>query len=123
MARTLHQITFTVAGTTLLLTAAIHWNGRALNIAESWFIAITLVTLFTFGYDKAIAGSPRVRVPEKLFYSLTLAGGTLGVLLGMPLFNHKTAKRRFISKLLTIITVQFLAFIAWQTVLRDFLAI
>jgi len=66
-----------------------------LELVEAWLLAINLVALLTYGYDKAIAGSGHTRVPERVLLILALAGGTIGALAGMWAFRHKTAKKRF----------------------------
>jgi|GEM_PF-403610 len=93
-------------GAVSALTAAVWWYGVFHNPMQSWLIAVTLVSLLIFGYDKAIAGSGRIRIPEKVLLALCATGGTVGALMGMRLFRHKTCKVPFISKLLTILMVQ-----------------
>ncbi len=79
-----------------------------LDVPKSWLISITPVTLAAFGYDKAIAGTGRPRVPEDVLLALVAAGGTLGGLLGMLLFRHKISrdKQVFRLKLWIIVAAQ-----------------
>jgi uncharacterized membrane protein YsdA (DUF1294 family) len=56
------MMTFSVA---MMLTAVIWWY-LSFDFVLSWLIAITLVAFLTYGYDKAIAGTGRTRVPEKV---------------------------------------------------------
>ncbi|MBE7531458.1 MAG: DUF1294 domain-containing protein [Chloroflexi bacterium] len=72
----------------------------------AWLISITIVTFFTYGYDKLIAGSARLRVPENTLLALAFVGGTVGALAGMALFHHKTSKRSFQLKLVIVLLVQ-----------------
>jgi uncharacterized membrane protein YsdA (DUF1294 family) len=102
----IHRYMLIAFGTVLLVTAAVCWYGFPHDPVQSWLIAVTLVALVVFGYDKAIAGSGRMRIPEKVLLALCASGGTLGVLVGMRLFRHKTCKISFISKLLVILTAQ-----------------
>jgi uncharacterized membrane protein YsdA (DUF1294 family) len=60
-----------------------------------WLLAINVVALGYYGYDKARAGARGRRVPELVLHGLVLAGGTLGGYLGMRLFRHKTIKGEF----------------------------
>jgi uncharacterized membrane protein YsdA (DUF1294 family) len=90
-----------------LIAAGLLWGLRpALNVPWAWLIAINVVTLLTFGYDKAIAGSRRMRVPENVLLALTFCGGTIGALVAMPLFRHKTAKRRFRGSFWIVVLIQ-----------------
>jgi uncharacterized membrane protein YsdA (DUF1294 family) len=105
-------------GVVIVLAAVIWWYGYPLDIVQSWLIAITLVTLLTYGYDKVIAGSKRTRVPEKVLLALTFAGGTLGALVGMPLFHHKTAKGRFRFKFWLVVVVQVLLLVVYYGLIK-----
>lgn len=72
----------------------------------AWVLAVNLVTFVTYGYDKSIAGSGRMRVPEKVLLLLALLGGSPAALLGMRLFHHKTAKSSFQQKFWLVLLVQ-----------------
>ena len=94
-----------IAGTLLL------WQFASFYLVWSWLIAITVITFFTFGYDKVIASSQFTRVPEIILLALTLFGGTLGAILGRIVFRHKTSKTSFRVKFWIVIAFQ-VAFIA-----------
>jgi uncharacterized membrane protein YsdA (DUF1294 family) len=47
------------------------------------------------GFDKMSAKVNSERVPEMWFLLISLAGGFLGVVLGMFVFRHKTRKASF----------------------------
>jgi len=51
------------------------------------------------GLDKLSAGMNSERVPEVWFFLASVAGGFLGVLLGMLVFHHKTRKTIFHVKI------------------------
>ena len=93
-------------------------NGYPLNVLQSWLIAITLVTFLAYGYDKVIAGSKWTRVPEKVLLALTFAGGTIGALVGMQLFHHKTAKTGFRLKFWLISIAQIVLVVAYYVWIR-----
>lgn len=78
----------------------------------AWLLAFNAVTVLVYGYDKAIAGGRRRRVPERTLLGLALCGGTPGALLAMWLFRHKTAKRSFRNGLALVIAAQLIAVIA-----------
>ena len=72
----------------------------------AWWLALNVATVFVYGYDKAIAGGRRRRVPERTLLALTLIGGSPGALLAMGLFRHKTAKAGFRRAMMAIVIVQ-----------------
>jgi uncharacterized membrane protein YsdA (DUF1294 family) len=91
----------TIAGTFLL------WQfSRSLGLLWAWLIVINLITFLAFGYDKAIAGSQRMRVPEIVLLALTFFGGTVGALLGRIVFRHKTVKASFRVKFWVVLVIQ-----------------
>ena len=61
-----------------------------------WLIAINLVTFAVYGADKRRARRGAWRVPEKTLFLLPLLGGSVGALLGMRVFRHKTKHWYFV---------------------------
>lgn len=60
-----------------------------------YLIAINLITFCVYGFDKAKARKDKWRVPEARLLVLAAVGGSLGALLGMLIFHHKTRKWKF----------------------------
>ena len=58
--------------------------------------------------DKQKAKKARRRIPEKTLLISALAGGSLGAILGMQLFRHKTKHPKFSLGLPLILAVQIL---------------
>lgn len=94
-------------GLTLAGTLAIWWILQW-DIVAAWLISITLVTLLAYRFDKSIAGSERLRVPERVLLLLALAGGSLGAIVGMYLVGarHKTSKTSFMLPFFGILILQ-----------------
>ena len=67
-------------------------GGTALLV---YLVLINLVTFFVYGADKRRARQGKWRVPEKTLFLLPLLGGSVGALLGMRVFHHKTRKAKF----------------------------
>ena len=55
-----------------------------------WLAVINLLTFIIYGADKRRARRGKWRVPEKTLFLLPLLGGSIGALLGMRVFHHKT---------------------------------
>jgi uncharacterized membrane protein YsdA (DUF1294 family) len=98
-----------------ILLALLIWWVFPLDGLIAWLIAINLVTFLTYGYDKSIAGTRRMRVPERVLLWLTLILGSLGAWLGMKVFHHKTAKVSFQHRfwLVVILQVIIIFFYYW----------
>ena len=68
-----------------------------------YLIGMNLVTFIVYGIDKRKAIKHKYRIPEKRLLSLVLLGGSVGALLGMYVFRHKTKKMKFTIGLPTIL--------------------
>ncbi|MBS7008695.1 DUF1294 domain-containing protein [Anaerostipes sp.] len=60
-----------------------------------YLIFMNVITFLIYGSDKQRAKKNRWRIPEKTLLFLALAGGSLGALLAMQTFRHKTRKPLF----------------------------
>lgn len=77
------------------------------NLIIGYFIAINLVAFFIFGLDKSRSqqtGARRIR--EGTLWLSMLLGGSLGALLAMHLFRHKTKKISFQAVAAIILALQ-----------------
>ena len=82
------------------------WNINPSEILIYYFIIINLFTFLTFGLDKyfAIKNKNRIRIVFLIF--LAIIGGSVGGLLSMFIFNHKTKVDYFIYGLPLIMIMQ-----------------
>lgn len=69
---------------------------------------INVITFAVFGIDKLKAVKNRWRVPEKILFFLALLGGSLGAIIGMYSFRHKTKKIAFRIGIPVILIVQII---------------
>lgn len=77
-----------------------------------WLIAINLVTFAVYGADKRRARRGAWRIPEKTLFLLPLLGGSVGALLGMRVFRHKTKHWYFVWGVPAILLAQ-MALAVW----------
>lgn len=56
----------------------------------AYFIVINIVGFASMGIDKAKARKHAWRTPEATLFSIALLGGSIGSMLGMQTFRHKT---------------------------------
>ena len=87
--------------------------GSPWGLLTLWLLVINLVTFFVFGLDKLKAKrkvhheSTR-RVPEKTLFLLAAIGGSIGALLGMKVWHHKTLHKTFRFRIPAILALQVL---------------
>ena len=55
-----------------------------------YLMVMSLAALALYGGDKARAKQGRWRIPERALLGVGFFGGSVGALLGMKLFRHKT---------------------------------
>ena len=78
-----------------------------------WYLAAVNLVIFTvYGVDKAKARRGAWRVPEKTLFLLPLLGGSVGALLGMLVFRHKTKHWYFVWGIPLILLAQ-IALAVW----------
>ncbi|EFI69241.1 DUF1294 domain-containing protein [Lysinibacillus sp. HST-98] len=56
---------------------------------------VSIVLLILMGMDKSRAKNHEWRIAERTLFTLAIAGGAVGGVLGMYLFRHKTRHNRF----------------------------
>ena len=71
-----------------------------------YIIGINFLTFLIYGIDKWKARRGKWRIPEDTLIWLAIAGGSVGALLGMYLFRHKTQHRKFTLGIPAILLVQ-----------------
>ena len=67
-----------------------------ITILAGYLVIINIITLAVYGSDKKKAINHEWRVPEKILLLLAFVGGSVGALLGMKVFRHKTKHLKFI---------------------------
>ena len=76
------------------------------EIVIDYLVVMSLLTFAAYGMDKRKAKKGQWRIPEKTLLLLAVLGGSLGALLGMYVFHHKTQKTKFVIGVPVIIAVQ-----------------
>ena len=61
----------------------------------SYLIIINVIAFVAFGIDKLKAKKSWWRIPEATLIGMVSAGGSIGALLGMRYWRHKTRHRKF----------------------------
>lgn len=55
-----------------------------------WLAVVNIAAFAMFGADKKRARKGKWRISEKALFAAALLGGSVGALLGMQVFRHKT---------------------------------
>jgi uncharacterized membrane protein YsdA (DUF1294 family) len=73
-----------------------------------YLIGINVLTFLVYGLDKWKARRDQWRIPEATLLMLAVLGGSIGALLGMTVFHHKTRHKKFQIGLPLILLAQIL---------------
>lgn len=75
-------------------------------ILAVYLLGINLVSFFLMGIDKSKAKRQKWRIPEKTLFAFALLGGSIGAILGMRIFHHKTRHWYFVWGMPCILLAQ-----------------
>lgn len=76
-----------------------------------YMLTVNLSGFILMGLDKKKAEEHRWRISEKTLFLTASIGGSIGVLLGMSIFRHKTKHRKFTLGIPFILSGQILLFV------------
>jgi len=74
-------------------------------------IGINVLTFLVYGIDKWKAKQGSWRIPEATLLMLAVIGGSIGALLGMRIWHHKTMHKKFKYGLPLILLLQVVLFL------------
>ena len=77
-----------------------------LTAFEIYLIGINVLTFLIYGVDKWKARRDKWRIPEETLIWLAIVGGSIGALLEMHLFRHKTKHKKFLIGIPVILLIQ-----------------
>ena len=86
-------------------------------IALIYLVFINIVTFSLYGIDKWKAKRSKWRIEESTLLWWAAFGGSIGALLGMKVWHHKTLHKKFKYGVPAILIAQ-IAFIIYFTLLR-----
>ena len=79
-----------------------------------WLVGINLLAFLLMYSDKRRAKSKKSRIPEKTLFVTAALGGSIGAMLGMWAFRHKTKHQTFVYGMPAILLAQLV--IIWVAV-------
>lgn len=85
-----------------------------MRIVLCYLLIINILTIVIYGIDKWKSKRNYWRIPESVLLLLALVGGSVGALLGMALWRHKTqhAKFKYGVPLILLLQVAVVVFLA-----------
>lgn len=90
-----------------------------MSILTYYLLVINFITWAAYGLDKRRAKGGKWRIPERTLLILTVVGGSVGALVGMLLFRHKTKKAKFVVGVPVILVMHcVIAAMAVQQMMR-----
>lgn len=81
------------------------------SILPAYLALMSLCAFALCGVDKGRAKKGAWRIPEGTLLLTAALGGSLGLLLGMRLFHHKTRKKRFTVTVPLLLILQLLGLV------------
>ena len=82
--------------------------GTMMKLLICYLIIINLAAFFLYGVDKSRAKRGQWRISEKMLLGIAVIGGSIGAILGMFSFRHKTKHWYFRFGLPAILVLQAL---------------
>ena len=79
---------------------------EAWPLVALYYLCLNLFSFAAMAWDKSLAKSRRQRVPERALLLLDFLGGSLGGMIAMYLFRHKTLHRSFMIGIPLIFLVE-----------------
>ena len=86
---------------------------EALQLLLGYLLLMNLIAFVLMGLDKRRARRDKWRISEKTLFLPAVLGGSLGAVLGMRLFHHKTKHWYFRYGLPALLAAQVLLGIFW----------
>lgn len=78
--------------------------------AVIYLVIMNLLAFMLMGIDKYKARHNKWRIPEKTLFLTAILGGSIGALLGMYTFRHKTKHATFVYGMPVILIIQILLY-------------
>lgn len=85
---------------------------NSFDIIILYAVAVNVVSLIMMGVDKRRAIKRAWRIPESTLFVLAIIGGSIGSIIGMHLFHHKTRHWYFLYGMPVILALQIILILA-----------
>ncbi len=85
---------------------------NSFDIIILYVAAVNVVSFLMMGIDKRKAMKRAFRIPESTLFVLAIIGGSIGAIIGMHLFRHKTRHWYFLYGMPVILALQIILILA-----------
>lgn len=85
---------------------------NAVSLIAIYLFAVNFISFAVMGIDKRKAQKRAWRIPESTLFVLAVIGGSIGSILGMHLFHHKTRHWYFLYGMPAILLLQIALILA-----------
>lgn len=85
---------------------------NVITLLAAYFISLNLIGFLLMGIDKHKAKKRAFRIPEATLFIVAVIGGSIGSLIGMYAFRHKTRHWYFVYGMPFILLLQIALVIA-----------
>ena len=85
---------------------------NSFDIIILYVVAVNVVSFLMMGIDKRKAVKRAFRIPESTLFVLAIIGGSIGAIVGMHLFRHKTRHWYFLYGMPVILALQIILILA-----------
>ena len=96
---------------------------KSLTLIIVYLVSVNFIGFVLMGIDKRRAIKNAFRVPEATLFSIAFVGGSIGAILGMLIFRHKTRHWYFKIGLPVILLFQIaiIALLIWSPITFRFI--
>ena len=93
--------------------AFLYFCPKSFRMLFAYLIVVNFVAFVLYGVDKRRAIRKLWRIPESVLMGVAAIGGSVGALIGMLLFRHKTKHAKFTVGVPLILVIQVVAIICF----------
>lgn len=79
-----------------------------MEVVAYFLVSINILAFIVYGIDKWRAAHGRWRIPEATLLGIAVIGGSIGALIGMKVWHHKTKHKKFVLGLPAILLIQLI---------------
>lgn len=79
-----------------------------MEVVAYFLVGINILAFIVYGIDKWRAAHGRWRIPEATLLGIAVIGGSIGALIGMKVWHHKTKHKKFVLGLPAILLIQLI---------------